>query len=134
MPQIVEEEAGTLRAIDALRDDEQHWFTKVTEGLLYLHARAAVTLFDELLSRAFNQRLGRVSSLAWPDDDGVEDDASAVGQGEFVADERVALAHRAVYLRHSSWHKVWSSPSTEKPHDRSTGAGKVSRNRPPRIA
>lgn len=50
-------EAGTLRAIDALRDDEQHWFNDVAEGLLYLHARAAVTLFDELLFRAFKQRL-----------------------------------------------------------------------------
>lgn len=50
-------EAGTLRAIDALRDDEQHWFNDVSEGLLYLHARAAVTLFDELLFRAFRQRL-----------------------------------------------------------------------------
>lgn len=50
-------EAGTLRAVDALRDDEQHWFNDVSEGLLYLHARAAVTLFDELLFRAFRQRL-----------------------------------------------------------------------------
>lgn len=52
-----QDEAGTLRAIDALRDDEQHWFNNVSEGLLYLHARAAVTLFDELLFRAFKQRL-----------------------------------------------------------------------------
>ena len=52
-----QDEAGTLRAIDALRDDEQHWFNDVSEGLLYLHARAAVTLFDELLFRAFKQRL-----------------------------------------------------------------------------
>lgn len=54
---LTQDEAGTLRAIDALRDDEQHWFNDVSEGLLYLHARAAVTLFDELLFRAFNQRL-----------------------------------------------------------------------------
>jgi len=54
---VTQDEAGTLRAIDALRDDEQHWFNDVSEGLLYLHARAAVTLFDELLLRAFNQRL-----------------------------------------------------------------------------
>ena len=54
---VTEDEAGTLRAIDALRDDEQHWFNDVHEGLLYLHARAAVTLFDELLFRAFQQRL-----------------------------------------------------------------------------
>ena len=46
-----------LRAIDALRDDEQHWFNDVSEGLLYLHARAAVTLFDDLLFRAFKERL-----------------------------------------------------------------------------
>lgn len=51
------EEAGALRAIDALRDDEQHWFNEVSEGLLYLHGRAAVTLFDEVLFRAFKQRL-----------------------------------------------------------------------------
>jgi len=54
---LTQDEAGTLRAIDALRDDEQHWFNDVTEGLLYLHARAAVTLFDEVLFRAFEQRL-----------------------------------------------------------------------------
>jgi len=54
---VTQDEAGTLRAIDALRDDEQHWFNDVSEGLLYLHARAAVTLFDELLFRAFKQRL-----------------------------------------------------------------------------
>ena len=42
---------------DVLRDDEQHWFNDVSEGLLYLHARAAVTLFDELLFRAFKERL-----------------------------------------------------------------------------
>lgn len=50
-------EAGTLRAIDALRDDEQHWYTEVPEAMLFLHARAAVTLFDELLRRSFKQRL-----------------------------------------------------------------------------
>jgi hypothetical protein len=54
---LTQDEAGTLRAIDALRDDEQHWFNDVSEGLLYLHARAAVTLLDELLFRAFKQRL-----------------------------------------------------------------------------
>lgn len=54
---LTEEEAGTLRAVDAMRDDEQHWFTVVDEGLLYLHTRAAVTLFDDLLHRAFGERL-----------------------------------------------------------------------------
>lgn len=54
---LTDEEAGTLRVIDALRDDEQHWFNTVEEGLLYLHIRAAVTLFDDLLRRAFDDRL-----------------------------------------------------------------------------
>jgi hypothetical protein len=50
-------DAGTLRAIDAMRDDEQHWFNIVSEQLLYLHARAGVTLFDELLQRVFGEYL-----------------------------------------------------------------------------
>lgn len=54
---LTEEEAGALRAVDAMRDGEQHWFTVVDEGLLYLHTRAAVTLFDDLLHRAFEERL-----------------------------------------------------------------------------
>jgi hypothetical protein len=54
---ITEEEAGTLRALDALRDDEQHWMTTVSEGLLYLHCRAGTTLFDDLLARVFDDSL-----------------------------------------------------------------------------
>jgi hypothetical protein len=55
---ITDEEAGTLRAIDALRDDEQHWLTIASEGVMYLHCRAGTTLFDDLLSRVFGDRLG----------------------------------------------------------------------------
>lgn len=51
------EQQGLLRAVDALRDEEQHWLATVNEGLLYLHVRAAVTLFDELLATAFEERL-----------------------------------------------------------------------------
>lgn len=54
---LSDEEAGTLRAIDALRDDEQHWFNEVSEGILFLHARAGVSLFDELLHRGLGDRL-----------------------------------------------------------------------------
>ncbi len=52
-----EAEAGTLRAIDAMRNDEQHWFNQVSEQLLYLHARAGITLFDDLLQRVFTEQL-----------------------------------------------------------------------------
>lgn len=54
---LTDDEAGTLRTIDAMRDDEQHWFAEVSEQILYLHARAGITLFDELLDRVFGQRL-----------------------------------------------------------------------------
>ena len=54
---VTEDEAGTLRAIDALRDDEQHWHATISEGLLYAHVRAGVTLFDDLLQRCFDERL-----------------------------------------------------------------------------
>lgn len=54
---IEESEAGTLRAIDAMRDDEQHWFNFVSEPMLFVHARAAVTLFDDLLDRYFGEKL-----------------------------------------------------------------------------
>src|SRR4051794_17302899 len=52
-----DEDLGLLRAIDALRDDEQHWLADLNEGLLYVHAQGAVTLFDEILEAAFNERL-----------------------------------------------------------------------------
>lgn len=54
---ITDEEAGTLRAVDAMRDEEQHWLTEVDEGLLYLHGRASVTLFDDVLYKVFGERL-----------------------------------------------------------------------------
>jgi len=54
---LTDGEAGTLRAIDALRDDEQHWFNDVDEQFLYLHTRAGITLFDDLLLRVFSERL-----------------------------------------------------------------------------
>lgn len=54
---LTDEEAGTIRALDALRDAQQHWHVIVDEGLLYLNVRAAVTLFDDLLHRVFGERL-----------------------------------------------------------------------------
>lgn len=54
---LPDEAAGTLRAVDAMRDEEQHWHSEVDEGLLYLHARASVTLFDDILHKVFGERL-----------------------------------------------------------------------------
>jgi hypothetical protein len=60
---LSDEEAGTLRTIDAFRDDEQHWYNQLSEGLLYAHARAVVTLFDDLLQREFDDRLANYLPL-----------------------------------------------------------------------
>ena len=50
-------EAGLIRAIDAMRDEEQHWFAGSDEALLYAHVRASVTTFDDVLQRVFGDRL-----------------------------------------------------------------------------
>jgi hypothetical protein len=54
---VTEEEAGLLKAIDALRDEAQHWLTDVPEALLYAHCRGAITLFDRILEETFQTRL-----------------------------------------------------------------------------
>ncbi len=54
---LTDEEAGTIRVLDNLRDGEQHWHQVVEEAMLYLHARAVVTLFDDLLNRVWGLRL-----------------------------------------------------------------------------
>lgn len=51
-------QAGTFRAIDAMRDGEQHWLITVPEDTLYLHARSLITAIDEILENVFTERLG----------------------------------------------------------------------------
>lgn len=51
------EQCGLLRAIDALRDDEQHYLGELNEGLLYLHVRAGFTLFADILKKQFGEEL-----------------------------------------------------------------------------
>lgn len=48
---LTAEEAGIMRAIDALRDAAQHWYVFVSEDLLYLQARALITAYDSYLQR-----------------------------------------------------------------------------------
>ncbi len=50
-------DVGTLRTIDRLRDDEYHYLGLVSEGILYVHLRAAVSIFDRLLRDVFGQTL-----------------------------------------------------------------------------
>ena len=51
------EEADTLRIVNNLRDGAQHHFVLLSEQQLYMSIQAAVTLFDDVLSRVFNKRL-----------------------------------------------------------------------------
>lgn len=54
---LTDSEVGVLRAIDAMRDDEQHWFNQVSEQILYLQSRLAITAFDDILRRVFGESL-----------------------------------------------------------------------------
>lgn len=54
---LTPDEAGIIAAIDEMRDAEQHWHNYVSEGILYHHLRAAVTLIDDLMHRCLRERL-----------------------------------------------------------------------------
>lgn len=54
---LTNDEAGIMRAIDALRDAAQHWFVFVSEDLLYLQTRALITSFDAYLQRILDDAL-----------------------------------------------------------------------------
>jgi hypothetical protein len=56
---ITEGEAGLMRAVDSLRNAEQHWFLRIDEDVLYLHARGVVTAVDDILKRSFEDDLSR---------------------------------------------------------------------------
>jgi|SRR5271166_3520493 len=45
---LTEDEAVTLQNLNSLRDAAQHYFTELSEDLLYIYAQSAVTLFDKL--------------------------------------------------------------------------------------
>lgn len=50
-------ECGVFRAVDAMRDAEQHWYAHFDEAVLFLEVRAFVTAFDDLLGRIFSEKL-----------------------------------------------------------------------------
>jgi hypothetical protein len=54
---LTSHEVGTLRTIDRLRDDEYHYLGLVSEGILFLHLRASITIFDKLVREVFNETL-----------------------------------------------------------------------------
>jgi hypothetical protein len=54
---LSEEAAGVMRAVDSLRDAEQHWIIFAEEEVIYLHIRALITAIDELLKGVFADSL-----------------------------------------------------------------------------
>jgi hypothetical protein len=54
---LSEEEALTLQIINSLRDAAQHDVVELSEQDMYLHCQAGVTVFRDLLSRVFSEKL-----------------------------------------------------------------------------
>ncbi len=54
---LTEEQALLLQSINGLRDAAQHDLLEISEGQLYVHAQAGVTLFRDLLKSVFGQDL-----------------------------------------------------------------------------
>lgn len=54
---INDTQAGAIRAIDAMRDQAQHWMIVVAEDALYINARALITTLDEVLQEHFDDTL-----------------------------------------------------------------------------
>lgn len=50
-------QAVSIRAIDAMRDQAQHWMLLVPEDILYINARALITTLDEILTEHFEDTL-----------------------------------------------------------------------------
>jgi len=50
-------QAGPIRAVDAMRDQAQHWMIVVPEDTLYINARALITVLDEVLNEHFQDSL-----------------------------------------------------------------------------
>ncbi len=51
---LTRDERSALSILDAQRDQAQHFYSELSEDILYLHAQSAVTLFDNLLNANFH--------------------------------------------------------------------------------
>ena len=54
---LTEDQALALRAINSLRDAEQHYFQDISENHLYVHMQSGVTAFRDILLTVFKQKL-----------------------------------------------------------------------------
>lgn len=56
---LTEEQALTLQTINGLRDAAQHHLIELSEPHLYLHPQAGLTLFSDLYTAVFEEKLGQ---------------------------------------------------------------------------
>jgi hypothetical protein len=54
---LTEDGANNLAILDGFRDCAMHYLLEMSEESLYLQAQAAITIFNDILSRAFGQSL-----------------------------------------------------------------------------
>jgi hypothetical protein len=64
---LTQDERSTLSILDAQRDQAAHYYSELSEDLLYIHAQSGVTLFDKLLKSSFGQSYAaRISGRILP--------------------------------------------------------------------
>lgn len=64
---ISSDERATLSILDAQRDQAAHYYVQMSEDVLYVHAQSGVTLFNEVLKKAFGVALsGKLPSRILP--------------------------------------------------------------------
>lgn len=64
---LTQDERATLSILDAQRDQAAHYYSELSEDLLYIHAQSGVTLFAKLLQSHFGQGFAdKISSRILP--------------------------------------------------------------------
>jgi len=105
---MTEGEAGLMRAIDSLRNAEQHWFLWIDEDVLYLHAevwlqRSMTLSSEDDLSSHLPPRVLPLSTRAPADIDFVVDRSSGKSETFSPLDEERATRHEAASALCSRW-------------------------------
>jgi hypothetical protein len=59
---ISSDERATLSILDAQRDQATHYYSELSEDILYVHAQSSVTLFDSLIKSHFGHSLSQTVS------------------------------------------------------------------------
>lgn len=87
---ISSDERATLSILDAQRDQAAHYYVEMSEDILYVHAQSGVTLFNEILKKAFGVILSeRLPSRILPVSTRPPRDLVALFSGELAEVDRL---------------------------------------------